>query len=251
MAAAFRSVAIGATAIACLVTIPLTGDHVPAVTAALTWVLVVLQGRSRLTWVLRLPFGRTVRRVMRVAVFLLPWPWLGLPFAKVAPLPLLAGVLIGALSLGSQWREVRSGLSRRYIALLPGISPADRSRDLFLYLSAGAAQEFLYRGVLLAAIDALAGPVPAIAITAGMFVAEHALQFDAASSWDRRDYVTQGVLGVVFGASVLATGCLAVAVAAHTLYNVPQVMQTVLRPSSRPRRAAQPMPSEEPKSAQS
>lgn len=226
----------GAVAVACLAGVAASGDRLPLLTVAFAWGVVLASGRSRLPWASRLPFGRTVRRSLRVLVFAAALPFLGVPYTRVSAVGVLLGLGLGVVGVASQWRAVRLGLSRRYLALLPPIGPADRARDVLLFGTSGLAQEYLYRGIALSALTAATNAAVAVVVTSAMFAVEHALQFDAAESWDRRDYATHVVMGLVLAPLVLVTHCLLLAVLAHTCYDLPQTVQALIRPSAAPPR---------------
>lgn len=200
-------------------------------TAALGgYVLVLAQARSTLPWCDRLPTSRMIRRVVRVAVYLLPLAVVGLPLPRLPLAAVGAGACIGLAGVAIQSKEVQTGLSRRYLRLLPPVSPIDRSRDLLFFGLSGATQEYLYRGLLIAGL--LVRPVAAVVLATVLFVIDHLVQLGAREQWDRKDIVIHVCLGLAFGSIVAIWRSLPAAMLGHTIYNFPNVIQALIRPGA-------------------
>ncbi|TFV52072.1 CPBP family intramembrane glutamic endopeptidase [Blastococcus sp. TF02A_35] len=166
----------------------------------------------------------------RSLVFFAPLLTFGIPELHVSGLALLAAIGPTVLAMAFGWANIRLGLSSRMVEMLGPLGSMDRARDLIYFFSGGAAQEYLYRWVVFVAFTPLLDWV-VIPLSVLLFVGEHVLHAVARSTWDARDVVVHAVLGTVYAAVMYLTGSwLAVAIA-HTVYNLPNVVQTLLRPS--------------------
>jgi hypothetical protein len=223
----WRAVVAGTVGVGCLAALPWAAGSMLAA-GLLTVGAVLAIGRSTLSWLGTSGPGRTARRLIRVGIFFAPVPFVASLDWSVAPLPALAGALVGLLLLAPDATNLRRSLDPAWLGQLPRPSGGDAGRDLIIAGGSGVAQEYLYRGVLLAGLVPLMGwwAVPAVAV---LFVAEHLVQGAGGSSFDRRDVATQAGLSLALGALVLASGSIAPAVIGHTLYNLPYVAQTIVR----------------------
>jgi membrane protease YdiL (CAAX protease family) len=226
-----RAAATGVAGAACLAVLPFTGG-LPLLAGLVTYCFVLVQSRSTLPWMTRIPYGHVVRRVWRSVAYFLPVLLLGVPDLRpaIAPIALAAGITLAVLL--RDWRLLTLNLNPRFTALLPPVSRSERFRDVLYFGSGGAAQEYLYRGVLLAALAPYGG-VLAVGVTTALFVAEHLVHMNARSAWDRQDVINHCVLGGTYGAIVYGTGSLAAVMIAHTLFNLPNVVQVLMMPSAR------------------
>lgn len=213
------------TAACLLIAVPFTEQELTA--AVLTFGAVLALGRSHLAWLGEGTVSRFARRAVRVAVFLAPLPFVGVA-VEAAPGAIALGAGLGLLLLAPDARLIRFALSRAGTALLGAQAPSESVRDAFFYATCGAAQEYLYRGVLLAGLAPLMGWW-ALPVSAGLFVVEHAAQGGGGFTFDLRDYTVQVALSLGLGALVLTSGGLMPALVGHTLYNMPNVLQALLR----------------------
>jgi len=193
-----------------------------------TYVLIIAQARSTLPWCEWFPASKVIRRIIRVAVYFIPVVAVNFPYPAISDPALISAVLIGVAGLAVQRREIRTGLSCRYLRLLPPVGHVDRGRDLFFFGSSGAAQEYLYHGVLLAGLAGF--PVLAVSLTTALFVAEHLVQLGARKQWDLKDKGIHSALGLALGCTVIVGHSLPAAMIGHTIYNLPNVIQAILRP---------------------
>jgi hypothetical protein len=197
-----------------------------------TYLLVLAQARSSLSWVRALPGGKVIRRCLRIAVYLLPSVIVGVPFIRVRFLAVLLAIIVGALGIYLELREVRTSLSRRYLRLLPRINALSRRLDILFFALAGAAQEYLYRGLILTCL--ISWPFLAVAVSTLLFVVEHLAQAGPAGQWDRKDIILQILLSVSFAVIVVIWRSLPAAMIGHTVFNSPNVIQAVKRPGVTP-----------------
>jgi Type II CAAX prenyl endopeptidase Rce1-like len=224
-----RQVLTGAAALVGLVGMVAARGH-PFMVATFAFVLVVAQGRARLRLLGTTAAGQIARRAVRVACYLLPIAIVGPPSLGLTWSAVSVAVLLGAVPLLFEIGNIRTMFSAAYLDLAP-ISPVDRTKDLILFGLSGAAQEYLYRGLMLAFIAA--GRPIAIAVTTVAFVAEHLLQAGGRAHWDRHDIAVLGYLGIVLGVVVVATGSVLAAVVGHTVYNLPNVILALRRRTGR------------------
>ncbi|HEY3606291.1 MAG TPA: CPBP family intramembrane glutamic endopeptidase [Pseudonocardiaceae bacterium] len=227
-----RKAVTGVVCAGCLAAEFGVGRHAAAL-AALTYVAVLAMGRSRLPWAMGLPGRPLIRITTRVVVFFVPLLFLGLPALGWSLPGVVCGVAVAAIGLWSERYELRSSCRADLIESMPYESRVDRSADLLFHLGSGVAQEYLYRGLGMAVLVPLIG-VGAIPVTAALFVGEHVAHPNGLSNWDRHDLLWQAFLGLTLGGIVYVTGSLPAAILAHTVYNAPNVVLTVLRPTSRP-----------------
>jgi Type II CAAX prenyl endopeptidase Rce1-like len=225
MTMAHRVTAPDLTAACLLIAVPFTGHHLTA--GVLTFGAVLALGRSHLAWLGDGVLSRFARRVVRVGVFLAPLPFVGAALAA-APVAIALGAGVGLILLAPDARLLRFALSREGTALLGPQAPSESVRDALFYATCGAAQEYLYRGVLLTGLATLVGWW-ALPVVAGMFVVEHAAQGGGGFTFDLRDYTVQVALSLALGALVLTSGGLMPALVGHTLYNMPNVLQAISR----------------------
>jgi hypothetical protein len=190
-------------------------------------VLVIIQARSDLPWAARLPAAPIVRRLVRVAVYLLPLVALGPPSLTLSLLPCLVAVVTGGVPLLWEFRNIWMSLSAEYLALHP-TSLVDRWRDTFSFAIGGAVQEYLYRWVVLIPVLAWGAPL-AVAVGTALFVLEHLLH-GRPRRWDHHDVAVQTLLGITGGVLVCWSGSLLPAIIGHTLYNAPNLLFTLRRP---------------------
>lgn len=200
------------------------------------YVLVLAQARSSLPWCSALPAGRVIRRFVRVAVYLVPIISVGFPMSNVSVTALLASIGIGLVGVVAEWREIRIGLSSRYLRLLPPVDRVGRKLNLLFYCSAGAAQEYLYRGLLISGLRTW--PVVAIVLSTIAFVVEHMAQAGPPGQWDKRDVFLHAALSVGFGTVVVIWGSLPAVMIGHTVYNSPNILQALARPGVTSRKEA-------------
>ena len=199
--------------------------------AAGCYIAVIAQTRSKLRWCALLPCERVVRRLIRIGIYLLPSISVGFPFMRVSLLAISVGICIAIALLIAETQEIRTGLSRRYLRLLPPIDPLGRCLNVLSYAFAGAAQEYLYRGLIISALHRWA--IAAVAVATVAFVAEHLMQPGARHHWDTKDILTHTVLSIFFGMLISSWGSLPAAMIGHTAYNSPNVLLAFLRPSVR------------------
>ncbi|MGW7074679.1 CPBP family glutamic-type intramembrane protease [Streptomyces sp. NPDC054866] len=155
--------------------------------------------------------------------------FLPLPSFSPAWWALLAGFLVGATGVALEWKEVNRWLQPTYLRLFPSITPLDRSRDILHFAFCGAAQEYLYRYVVIFAVAPVMGPI-AILLSAALFVGEHMVQ-RSAGAWDRRDLVIHAGMGLALGGLAYGNGLLP-ALIGHTVYNAPNLLVSARRPGT-------------------
>ncbi|MBO3747359.1 CPBP family intramembrane metalloprotease [Streptosporangiaceae bacterium NEAU-GS5] len=223
-----RKISVVAGTLAGLCGIFLSGGR-PLVAALGALAVVLATNRSTLQWMYALPAADITRRAFRVAVYLLPWAVVGPPRLTAGPAALAAGVVIAIPPLAAEWRSIGFSLRRDVLRGMP-IDAVRRTQDLITFSLGGAAQEYLYRWVLLVPLLAW-NAVAAVGASAVLFAVEHHLHLNGSRTWDRQDVAVHLYLGVALGAAVWLTGSLTVALVAHTLYNLPNVLHTALRPA--------------------
>jgi hypothetical protein len=225
-----RPVFTGAAAVVGLVGMVAARGH-PFWLAVAAFVLVVAQSRARLGLLGTTAAGQIARRAVRVACYFLPIALVGLPSLRLTWTAVGVAALVGAVPLLFEIGNLRTMFSPAYLDLAP-ISPVDRTKDLILFGFSGAAQEYLYRGLMLASIP-VERPV-AVALTTAAFVAEHLLQAGGSTYWDRHDIAVHCFLGIALGVVVVSTGSVLAAVVGHTVYNLPSVILALRRRTERP-----------------
>lgn len=208
----------------CLLALPFGGS--PLAIGLCTYGAVLALGRSNLVWLgMRRP-GRMARRLARVAVFLAPLPFVEVNLAATA-VPAALGAGVGMVLLAPDARILARSLSTD-IALLGPQSRFETVRDVLFFSTCGAAQEYLYRGVLLAGLAQAFGWL-AVPVATALFVAEHAAHGFGGLTFDVHDYSVQTVMGVTLGVLAYRCGGILPALIGHTVYNLPNVVQAVLR----------------------
>jgi hypothetical protein len=231
-----RRYTVGAGVAGCLAALPVTAGH-PLATATVAYALVLVLGRSRLPWARRLSWRPVVRISVRLAAFFVPMLVAGVPRLAWSWWGAGAAVGVAAVGLYAERDNLRTSLRPRILRLMPYERPVDRAADVLFYLGAGAAQEYLHRGLWFVALVPLIGPWT-IPVSAVLFVAEHLAQPSRLNRWDHHDLVWQAFLSVALGTLVYLTGALPVAILGHTLYNLPNALQSILRPVEPPPRPA-------------
>jgi membrane protease YdiL (CAAX protease family) len=209
------------------VALPLWGDS-PLVAGLLTFGAVLALGRSTLPWLGTSNAGKIARRLIRVGVFFAPLPFApGLDWS--APLvAVAAGAVVGLVLLVPDGRILRRSLHPGFHAMMPRQNGVDATRDLIVAGGSGIAQEYLYRGLLLLGLAQLIGWW-ALPVSAALFVLEHLVQGLGGHHYDPRDIAAQVALSLGLGALALLTGSILPAVIGHTVYNLPGVIQVIVR----------------------
>ncbi len=136
---------------------------------------------------------------------------------SVPPVPslLLWSLGLTAVGVGVMWafHRIERARGRRGTATLRQLLPRTRrERGLFVVLSftAGTGEELAYRGyVLVALLAAGFSPVAAAVVSSISFGFLHAYQ-------GKLGVLTTGVLGLIFAAAVLVSGCIWPVMVAHT-----------------------------------
>jgi Type II CAAX prenyl endopeptidase Rce1-like len=208
----------------CLLALSFGGS--PLVMGLCTYGAVLALGRSNLVWLGMSRPGRLARRLARVAVFLAPLPFVEVNLAATA-VPVAIGAGVGIVLLAPDARILARSLFKD-VALLGPQSRFETFRDVLLFSTCGAAQEYLYRGVLLAGLAPVVGWW-AVPVATALFVAEHAAQGLGGLTFDVHDYSVQAVMGVTLGVLTYQCGGILPALVGHTVYNLPNVVQAVLR----------------------
>lgn len=222
-----RRAAVALVAAGCLVALPVWGDSL-LVAGLLTFGAVLALGRSMLPWLGTSNLGKIARRLVRVGVF-----FVALPFAPAldwsAPVvPIAAGAAVGLVLLVPDARILRRSLHPGFQAMMPRQNGVDATRDLIVAGGSGIAQEYLYRGLLLLGLAPLIGWW-ALPVSAALFVLEHVVQGLGGHFYDPRDIAAQAALSLGLGTLVLLTGSILPAVVGHTVYNLPGVVQVIVR----------------------
>jgi hypothetical protein len=202
-------------------------DHLLLV-AGVTFLLVITQGRFRLAWTDRLPFGPVVRRLLRLLVFCAPMLVLGLPSGYLPAWGAAFAACAGAAPLLLETRNLRLSF-RPGGGVLSPIGGQDRFRDLMFFGFAGLCQEYLYRYLFMTALAPIVGAV-SVPIAALLFALEHQFQMGARRVWDRHDVLVHVYLGLALGFIAYASGSWLVAALGHTVYNLPKFLWTLVRP---------------------
>ena len=222
-----RRAAVGVTAAGCLAALPIWGDSL-LVAGLLTFGAVLAMGRSTLPWLGTSNPGKIARRLARVALFFAPLPFApGLTWSS-APIAVAAGAAVGLALLVPDIRILRRSLHPGFQAMLPRQTGVDATRDLIVAGGSGVAQEYLYRGLLLLGMSAFIGWW-ALPVAAALFVLEHLVQGLGGHYYDPRDIAAQAALSLGLGTLVLLSGSILPAVVGHTVYNLPGVIQVVIR----------------------
>ncbi|MFF1659163.1 type II CAAX prenyl endopeptidase Rce1 family protein [Streptomyces sp. NPDC058255] len=206
----------------------------------LVFLVVVFQSRLGLEWTRPLKRGGLVRFSVRVGSFIYPLLFGVFPSSSLSLQALAIGILIPIPALASEMRNIRMGLSKNFLAILGPISTKEKMRLGLRDSLAGICQEYLYRSLLLFAfVDALGWA--AVAFTAFLFVIEH--QLHAGASWDLQDIAIHAYLGLALGALCYTSETWWPAVLGHSIFNLPNIVQTLRRPNEanmEPRSSAAP-----------
>jgi membrane protease YdiL (CAAX protease family) len=180
--------------------------------------------------------SRLLSRTLRAVPFLAPLLSVGWPTAPSAP----AWVWIACVLPIAAWLAVTAGriqLNLSAARLAPSVTGKERAAGLLPYLLAGPTQEYLHRGVLLTGFAAITGPF-AIVLSTATFIAEHLFTAHRRGRATLRELAIWAAMGVLFGTVVyLRPSALAAAIAAHTLFNLPNMAAWIRRPSRRTRRS--------------
>ncbi|HEY7483634.1 MAG TPA: CPBP family glutamic-type intramembrane protease [Streptosporangiaceae bacterium] len=132
------------------------------------------------------------------------------------------------------WRRIRIRLSLARRRVFPPVPADERAGAIALYGLSGPCQELLHRGVLPAGLVPLLG-VATVPITTLTFVAEHVLTSNPNVRRTGRDIAVWTVMSLLFGAVVyIDPAALWCAAVAHTLFNLPNVVQWSLMTVRRP-----------------
>lgn len=218
--------AAGAVAVASIGVMPFVSDF-PVAVAALAYLAILATSRTRLRWLGKALVGRIVRRLVRVAIFFVPLPFVtGVTWSGGFVESLVAAVCAIAL-LAPDRRNIVRELSPARLALRSYRSKDEPVRDFIAFAGAGVAQEYFYRGVVLTALLPQLGWF-AIIPAAVMFVFEHVAQ-SGRLYFDRRDLINQTIISVVFGALAIHAGSVLPALIGHTVYNLPNIIQIFVR----------------------
>ncbi len=172
--------------------------------------------------------------VLALAAGLRPWDDL-VPRASTLPLALAAtGVLLLALAPAAlrrpPWFRAIEALVRPLVATLFRRHPV--AGVLAVSALAGLGEELLVRGVLQAWLAEGLGPVPAVAIAAGIFGLAHYLS--------PVYFVLATAMGLYLGALYQATGDLALVSLVHALYDAAAIAYLLGRSDSDQAPAEQP-----------
>lgn len=235
-----RSVAIGTGAASCLVAIPFLHGW-PLAGAIALFGFQVVQGFSCLPWFSVLPFGHLLRRVWRNLSPLLAMPFLGFPDWHPQLLPTVITVAVAVAILAADWDILKLNFSPGFASYFPPLDRAEKLREVLHFALGGAVQEYLYRGLILSFAIPYLG-IWAVALSTALFVTEHLLHLDAKTTWDKRDILNHAVLGLTFSLVYYVTDSFAAVVIAHTVFNAPNVVQTLMRESPPTATALQPAP---------
>lgn len=194
--------------------------------------LVYLSTMCTLNWILSLPgpmpAKRLLRRLARSLVFLPAMAILPAPVVTCSWPAAAVGISVGLAGLTAQRTEMRRWLTPGRARLLGPLTRIDRVRDILHFSVGGAAQEYLYRYVVIMVATPILG-AGSILISAALFVVEHLIQRKT-SAWDTKDIIIHLLLGLSLGGSAYWSGSLLPAIIGHTIYNSPNVVIAVLRP---------------------
>ncbi|TWP50439.1 CPBP family intramembrane metalloprotease [Lentzea tibetensis] len=218
--------AAGAVAVVSIGAIPFVSDF-PVAVAALAYLAILATGRTRLSWLGKGLAGRIVRRLVRVAIFFVPVPFVATVTWSGGVVESLVAVAFAFALLAPDRRNIVRELSPARLALRSYRSGDEPLRDFIAFAGAGVAQEYFYRGVVLTALLPQLGWF-AILPAAAMFVFEHVAQ-GGGLHFDRRDLINQTIMSIVFGALAIHAGSVLPAVIGHTVYNLPNVIQIFVR----------------------
>jgi Type II CAAX prenyl endopeptidase Rce1-like len=204
--------------------------HPPWLLPAFAFLLVVALGRSDLPWLARNPATRILRRTLRVLVYFPPLLVVGLPSLRTSVAAIAAGLAIGLIPIFFELHNLRVMFSPAYLTVSP-VTATNRTMDIISFSLSGVCQEYLYRGLILAALLGWSRP-GAVVISTLAFVAEHLLHLGGRAYWDLQDVIIHTYLGLALGTLVVLTGSLTAAMAGHTLYNLPNLLLAIRRPST-------------------
>jgi membrane protease YdiL (CAAX protease family) len=208
--------------------------HSPLLVAAFAFLLVAALGRSDMMFMSRTAVARITRRSLRVLVYCPPLLVAGIPFLRFSWPAVVAGATIGALPILFEIRNLRIVFSSAYLSIAE-IDATTRSADILYFGLSGVAQEYLYRGIVLAALFNW-NRAAAVGVASAAFVGEHLLHRGGMNYWDMHDVAVHCYLGVGLGILVVYTGSLSAAIVGHTVYNLPNLILTFRRPPERRKR---------------
>lgn len=143
------------------------------------------------------------------------------PDGKNIKIFLVSAVIVGIIFLVPRIKEFKIFYNREFVTLLPPITLKTALIEAYSYLGSAITQELFYKSFIIAILYPLVGIIPAILISAFLFMAEHILHFATEDFFQAKDYLVQFLFSITTGFLYVYSGFVLVPILAHLTYNIP------------------------------
>lgn len=205
---------------------------VDAVILVAAFSLILIQARFWFSWLNWLPYAFFFKRLLRLLFYAWPALLLGLPRFNPSAYELLFSISVVLFLILIRIRELRITLHPRVLALFEPLSFKEKVRSFLIHIPGGAAQELFYRGILMTSLVDELGPF-VIAVSTGLFMAEHYFQYGSADLFSKSDYAWQAALSIITSFLFYWTSSVTACMIVHIAYNAPRVYADLNRGSRR------------------
>lgn len=142
---------------------------------------------------------------------------------------ILGSIVTGASFLALRYRELQNMYNRELLSFFPKVSLREASLEIYSGVGSALLQELFYKAFVISVLAPLIGAIPAVLLSAFLFVAEHIVHFWAANLFEWKDYIAQFILSAVAGFLYVYSGSIVVAMLTHLTYNLPTSFNYVYR----------------------
>lgn len=142
---------------------------------------------------------------------------------------ILGAIVTGVSFLALRYRDLQNMYNRELMAFFPKVSLREASLEMYSSVGSALLQELFYKAFVISVLAPLIGAIPAVLLSAFLFVAEHIVHFWAANLFEWKDYIAQFILSAVAGFLYVYSGSIVVAMLTHLTYNLPTSFNYVYR----------------------